>query len=362
MKVAIDTSPISKSSNSAHKVRGVGMYINFLVENLPKVDRENKYIFVEDGKFPKDVDLIHYPYFDPFFRTLPLRSNCKFVVTVHDLTPLVFPAHFPSGIRGKINWQIQKSLLKKASMVIADSNCSKKDIERLAKVNPDKIKTVYLAADDHFKILHADSWVLETRRDFSLPEDFLLYVGDATWNKNLPGFIDAVKKTNYKVVMVGKVWPPARTPGSEGKSLAEEVSNNPWNNDLKTVLKKIEGDDQFIKLGFVEDEEIVEIYNLATALILPSVYEGFGLPLLEAMQSGTPVISSLGGSLPEIGGDSVWYMQDLDSENIKLAIEKVMGDGALRAELSSKGLEQAKKFSAKKSIEELVGVYKSILI
>src|SRR3989344_6832143 len=140
MKVAIDISPISKSSTSAHKVRGVGMYINFLVENLAKYDQKNEYIFVEDCKFPKDADLIHYPYFDPFFRTLPLRLNQKFVVTVHDLTPLVFPTHFPAGIRGKINWQIQKNLLKKAAFVIADSKCSKKDIEKLAGVEGEKIK------------------------------------------------------------------------------------------------------------------------------------------------------------------------------------------------------------------------------
>lgn len=354
MKIAIDTAPISKTSDSAHKVRGVGMYINFLVENLPKYDRKNKYIFVENGKFPKDVDLIHCPYFDPFFRTVPLTST-KFVVTIHDLTPLVFPEHFPSGVKGGINWQIQKKLVRRASRIIVDSDCSGKDVGKLIGIGEDKIKTVYLAAGQQFKRLGVGGWQSEIKKKYDLPESFLLYVGDATWNKNLPRLVEAVRQTKHKLVLVGKIWAsPQRGSAPEGK---QEVSNNPWNDDLRNVLKKIEGDSQFIKLGFVPDEEIVKIYNLASLLIMPSVYEGFGLPVLEAMNCGTPVISSRGGSLPEIGGDAVWYTDDLDSESIRRAIEKVMGDLPLRSELSQKGLERAEEFNQIKSIEDLVQIY-----
>jgi glycosyltransferase involved in cell wall biosynthesis len=347
MHIAVDIAPISKKSTSAHKVRGVGMYINFLVENLEKYDKENEYVFFEDGKIPTDCDLVHYPYFDPFFRTLPFNIKKKFVVTVHDLTPLVFPKHFPTGIKGKINWQIQKKLLKKATAVAADSNCSAKDVKEIVGIGD--VRTVYLAADEGFKKLSTINHKPLTSKKFSLPENFLLYVGDATWNKNLPRLIEAVRQTKYKLVMVGKVW----------ETSANKVSPSPWNDDLRKVLSRIEGDEQFIKLGFVDDAEIVKVYNLATALIMPSIYEGFGLPVLEALNCGTPVISSRGGSLPEIGGNAVWYTDDLDVENIRGSIEKVMGDLPLRSELSQKGLEQAKNFNAEKSVADIVKVYKT---
>src|SRR3990172_5753261 len=128
MKIAIDTSPISKNSTSAHKVRGVGAYINMLVRHLPKFDKKNEYFFVENKIFPSDIDLIHFPYFDPFFITLPDKFQTKSIVTVHDLTPLVFPEHFPAGIRGRIKWLIQKSRLKKVDLIITVSDCSGRDV------------------------------------------------------------------------------------------------------------------------------------------------------------------------------------------------------------------------------------------
>ena len=347
MKIAVDVSPVSKVSFSAHKVRGVGAYINLLVENLPKYDKKNQYFFVEDKKFPADADLIHYPYFDPFFITLPGKFLTKTVVTVHDLTPLVFPSHFPPGIRGNIKWLIQKSRLREADLVIADSDSSKKDIKNIVGIPEEKIRTVYLAVDEHFKKLNTEYLILNTRKKFSLPENFLLYVGDATWNKNLPRLISAVKNTKYKLVLVGKVW----------SNKLSDVSSHPWNSDLQKVLSKIENDKQFIKLGFLPDEDLVKIYNAATALIMPSIYEGFGLPVLEAMSCGCPVITTRGGSLPEVAGDAVLYVDPESEESIREGIEKIFTEPTFREELSKKGLEQAKKFSIEKMIKNLINAY-----
>lgn len=347
MKIAVDISPVSKTSTSAHKVRGVGSYIKMLVENLPKYNKKNDYVFIENKKFPLDVDLIHYPYFDPFFITLPFHSKKKFIVTVHDLTPLVFPEHFPVGVRGRAKWLMQKHLLQNASKVIVDSDCSGRDVRDIGAIKEDKIRTVYLAADQAFKKLEIGNWKLEIRQKFNLPDKFLLYVGDATWNKNLPRLIEAVKKTEYKIVFVGKVW----------GGLLSDISNNPWNDDLRLVLKKIDGDEQFIKLGFVPDEELVKIYNIASALIMPSIYEGFGLPVLEAANCGCPVICSKGGSLPEVAGEAVYYIDEASSESITEGIRKVMKDLSLRKKLSEKGLTQANKFTVEKSIKDLVKVY-----
>lgn len=353
MRIGVDISPISKSSTSAHKVRGVGSYINMLVTNLPKYDKSNEYVFVEDKNFPNNLDLIHYPYFDPFFLTLPSTFQSKSIVTVHDLTPLVFPSHFPPGVRGKIKWLIQKSRLKKADLIITDSDCSKRDVENIVGISGYKIKTVYLAADEKFKKMSGElrsRFTGEIRKKFSLPENFLLYVGDATWNKNLPNLIAAVKKTKQSLVLVGKVW----------ASSVSEVVKNPWNRDLNLVLDQIEADNQIIKLGFVSGEDLVKIYNLATALIMPSIYEGFGLPVLEAMRCGCPVVCSRGGSLAEVAGDAALYVEHNSSESIKGGIEKIFSDPKLRDKLGKKGLEQSRKFSLEKMMNDVINSYEKI--
>src|SRR3989344_5334322 len=180
MKIALDISPISESSNSAHKVRGVGFYINMLVDNLEKFDTKNEYVFVTDNKFPKDADLIHYPYFDPFFLTLPPRFKTKTVVTVHDLTPLVFPDNFPVGLRGKLKWVLQRSRLKKADLILADSESSRVYVSRIGGVKKEKTRVVYLAADENFQKLKKGGWEDNIRDKYDLPKEFVLYVGDAT--------------------------------------------------------------------------------------------------------------------------------------------------------------------------------------
>ncbi len=350
MRIAVDTSPIGKKSDSAHKVRGVGMYINMLVDNLPKFDKKNEYIFFEGNKYPENVDLVHYPYFDPFFLTLPSSIKKKFAVTVHDLTPLVFKKNFPAGLKGNIRWLLQKKRLQGAGVVIADSQVSKSDIAKIASIDQNKIKVVYLAADAKLKKITGSSWKISIRKKYSLPDNFLLYVGDATWNKNLPNLIEAIQKTDSKLVMVGKVWENSST----------EILNHPWNNDLKKTLSQVQKDDRFIRLGFVPTEDLAAIYNLSTALLMPSIYEGFGLPVLEAMSCGCPVICSRGGSLPEVGAEAAYYMDGFDSSSIAEAIEKVVGGIDLQKKLSERGLVQAKKFSIEKSIRSLVETYEGI--
>ena len=202
MKIAIDTSPLE----SGHKIRGVGFYLKNLKAALLKYHSENDYIFFsKTSEIPKDVDLVHYPYFDPFFITLPLIKKHRTVVTVHDLTPLVFPAHFPSGAKGKLKWQIQKNTLKKTDAIITDSESSKNDIVKYTDIAKNKINTVYLAAGDEFKVLNKElqttNHKLQTK--YNLPEKFALYVGDVTWNKNLPRLIKAINLTKIPLVMVG---------------------------------------------------------------------------------------------------------------------------------------------------------------
>ncbi|HVZ67450.1 MAG TPA: glycosyltransferase family 1 protein [Patescibacteria group bacterium] len=345
MKVGIDISPLS----SGHKVRGVGFYVKLLKDNIAELDKKNEYSFFE-GNPPPNLDLVHYPYFDPFQITLPSHFSNKTMVTVHDLTPIVFGQHFPAGLMGKLRWAFQKKRLKRVDSILADSECSKKDIVKITGISEEKIKVVYLAANKIYKKIKLGSNASQVKKKFSLPDEFVLYVGDATWNKNLPKLIESIKKTSYKLVLVGKVW----------ENTFETVSDNPWNEDLKKVLKEIDQDEQFIKLGFVSDEDLAIVYNLATVFIMPSIYEGFGLPVLEAMSCGTPVITTRGGSLPEVAGQAGYYVDVEDVENIREGINAMMTDKKLRDLFSKKSIEQSKKFSIKKMITDTVSSYASV--
>ena len=346
MKIAIDVSPLQ----TGHKIRGVGFYLEHLKNALVKYFQENEYVFFERGeKLPKDINLVHFPYFEPFFLALPLYKKFKTVVTVHDLTPIVFPQSFPRGIKGEIKWQMQRYALKRADAIITDSESSKKDIVKFVGTKERKIKVVYLAAGEQFTKLKTENIKLEVRKKYNLPEKFVLYVGDVTSNKNLPRLIDAVKELKIPLVMIGK------------SLVSDNYDNdNPWNADLNRINELAKGDENIIRLGFVPAEDLTAVYNLATVFVLPSLYEGFGLPILEAMACGCPVVTSKEGSLEEVAGDAAFYIDAYDVESIAAGIKKVFNDEILQKELSKKGLKQVAKFSWKKAAEETINVYKGV--
>jgi len=348
MKIAIDISPLQ----TGHKVRGVGFYLQHLKDALVRYYPENDYyFFTKQDEIPGNSDVVHYPYFDPFFLTLPFFQKKKTIVTVHDLTPLVFPQAFPAGIKGKIYWQIQKWHLKHVAAIITDSKVSSKDVGKYTGISGSKINTVYLAAGEEFRKIEMGKLQIESlRKKYNLPEKFVLYVGDVTWNKNLPRLIKAIKQSNVPLVMVGK--------SIVAKNFARE---NPWNRDLVVVQKETEGDNRFIKLGFVPTEDLVALYNRATVFVFPSLYEGFGLPILEAMQSGCPVITTKEGSLPEVAGNAAHYVDAYDIQSIAKGIGEIFFSQKLQKEFTDKGLAQAKKFSWQKTAEQTIATYKKVL-
>lgn len=348
MKIAVDVSPVRY--DSSQKVRGIGSYTQLLMDNIKKYDSKNEYIFFDErDKLVDNVDVIHHPYFDPFFLSLSKFKDSKTVVTVHDLIPVKFSKHFPVGIRGAIKWQIQKTRLRGVDAIITDSHCSYNDIIQLVGINNKKIHVVYLATADEYKVIEDQSLLRKVKDKYELPEKFVLYVGDVTWNKNLPRLLQAIKKANVPLIMVGKAL-------SDRKLKNEEVLNG-WNKDLLRIQNMVNDDKQIIRLGFVDILDLALIYNLATVLLMPSLYEGFGLPILEAMRSGCPVIASREGSLEEIGGEAVYYVDPLDSTSISNGVKKVFEDRNLQKHLSSKGEARAKKFTIEKTIRNTVEVY-----
>lgn len=322
MKIAINTLPLS----SGHKNRGIGIYTKNLIDNLTKFDKKNQYIFFEK-KLTSSVDVVHYPFFDPFFLTLPIIKKFPTIVTVHDLTPIIFQKYYPRGIKGEIKWQIQKVSLKNSTHIITDSQNSKKDIEKILNINPEKISVVYLAVSDNFKPLQKGAWVSEIKDKYNLKNDFVLYVGDVNYNKNLPNLYNAFShlvEKNLDLILVG---------------------NSEFN---APVYAKT--------LGFVPENDLVKLYNLAKVLCLPSFYEGFGLPVLEALSCGCQVVTSKNSSPPEIGGEAVFYVDPYAYKDIS---EKIM-QAIVYPKKTETLLARAKLFSWEKTAKETLKVYSEI--
>src|SRR3989344_1337554 len=173
MKVALDISPLK----TGHKVRGIGSYTQQLVEEFKKGDYGIDFEFFDSQNFSSSSDLIHYPYFDLFFHTLPIKKAKPRIVTIHDVIPLVFPKFFPIGIKGALNLFLQKRALAKVDAVICDSETSKKDIISKLSFPGEKIRVVYLAPGPNFKKINT-SQLFKIKNKYSLPEKFVLYVGD----------------------------------------------------------------------------------------------------------------------------------------------------------------------------------------
>lgn len=331
MKIALETSCLS--SDSRH--RGIGFYLTGLMGELSKISSLQLIKF--EHKLNQSADLIHYPAFNPFLFSLPLTNPIPFIVTIHDLISLKFPGNYPPGIKGNLTWLIQKNLLRQAKAIITDSYASKKDILAFTCVPADKIHVIYLAPDPIFK-------PTKIIADLCLPKKFILYVGDVNYNKNLPLLSKTCLELNYPLVVVGK------------QAVNEQYDHqHPENKSLVEFQRLVKlNPSKIIPLGFVTPEKLVQIYNSATMYVQPSLAEGFGLPVLEAMACGCPVLSSRQGSLAEISGEA-----DLTFNSKNLA--RCWQSPTLRLKLSRLGLIQAAKFSWIKTARETIKIYEQAI-
>lgn len=347
MKIVIDISPLE----SGHKVRGVGFYVKYLKQALERVNTIHELDFVTDLDQAKNADILHIPYFDPFARHLPLIKRIPTIITIHDLTPIKFPSHFPVGMKGSAIWQVNKRLALSMDAIITDSDCSSKDVVEIIKASSDKVHTVYLAASEEFRMKVSSKQQKVVRKKFNLPEKYVFYVGDVTWNKNVPRIVEASIKADVPIVIAGKAI-----------ANREYDRSHPWNYDLAQAQKLLDGYEKAFVLGFVTDEELKVLYNMATALLFPSLYEGFGLPVVEAMASSCPVITAMVGSLPEVGGKAVYYVDPYNVDSIADGISDVFESKSLQNQLKKSGLIQSEKFSWDKTALGTIDVYEKVLL
>jgi glycosyltransferase involved in cell wall biosynthesis len=373
MNVAIDSGPLE----SEHKVRGIGFQTQEFLSAIEKERIGLEKLNIDAFNFSQNkgslassrYDIVHCTDFKPYFITLPKKVGGKLVVTIDDLIPLIYPKHYPGGFRGKIRFQVQKFLLKKAAAIITISECSKKDIVRFLKIDPSKIHVLHLAPRNIYKIVKNKTQLSQVKKDYHLPNKFVLYVGDINYNKNISTLIDACNKLEIKLFIAGK-----QALDIENRSMDLITMNGPkdWIRFLldiphpelahfENIRNNIKSSNNVRCLGFVPDEDLVAIYNLATVYCQPSFYEGFGMTVLEAMASGTSVVISKTNALVEISKDAALMFEPKNPDELAEIIAKIIKDDSLAAQLSSKGLKVAASYSWKINAKKTIEIYKSVL-
>lgn len=271
------------ASDEKSKVRGVGRYLQILKENF------TEWNFVGDvKKVPQNTDAI---FINPFFNFLqpPLISKRiakKQLAVIHDLIPLKYPKHFPVGLKGNFNIFLSKRALQQYDAIVTDSEASKKDIVSLLKLPDNKVKVIYPCLPNIFTSNNNMK-----HEPLNIPDSFCLYVGDATWNKNLVNLAKAVKEINVTCVFVGKVF--------EQRTSVD----HPWQKEFKEFMALVQEDKRFILKGFVTDDELKYLYQSASCTILVSRDEGFGFSYLEAASYGCPSVLSDIAVLHEVSRD-----------------------------------------------------------
>ena len=350
IKIAINISP----TQDGNALRGVGYYTSNLVLTLQKEIKNNSnyknyQIDLITNSTPdiQKYKLIHYPYFDLFKLTLPKKTKVPTIVTVHDLIPRQFKTHFPVGIKGEIKWLIQKHRLLQVDKILTVSNYSKSIINRITKYKINNIFVTHLAADSSFKVIHDTKKLTEVQKKYQLPSKFILFVGDINWNKNIPTLVKACNKLNYPLVIVGSA------------ATKKNIPNHPWTQDL-LWLQSLKSSN-LIFTGFVPDEDLPFIYNLATTYCQPSFAEGFGLPLVQAMQSGCPVVYSQDSCLDEIMDSNGLKFNPHSQKDLEKVLTKFWNNQIIRQKYTKLGLIHAKNFNWQNTALQTLALYNLVL-
>ncbi|MDD3245398.1 MAG: glycosyltransferase family 1 protein [Methanosarcina sp.] len=286
-----------------------------------------------------NIDLIHNPFQIPTYFKFKKQ---RYIITIHDLTPILF-SKTHSLKRSLVYKLLLPKTLKTADKIIADSNSTKDDLVNYFNLPENKIKVIYLAADNKFNILK-DTEIQSIKHKYNLNLPFVLYVGTLEPRKNivtlLKAFSKLKEKVHHKLVIVG---------------------NKGWKfKEIFETVDKLDLQNYIIFTGYVQDADLPALYNAADLFVYPSLYEGFGLPPLEAMACGCPVITSNTSSLPEVVGDAGIMVDPYDIDGLADSMYKVLTDEGLRINMSKKGLDRAKMFSWEKCAKETFKVYEEV--
>jgi glycosyltransferase involved in cell wall biosynthesis len=297
------------------------------------------------------LDLYHAP----ANRGIPLIGRGRFVATIHDVIPLVTPYFFdrrtnPPIITGALRlvaWVSLAVVTWKSRRIITDSESSRRDIARLFPWVRGKMTVIYPGADPRYQREEDASVVRRVLAKYALPSQYLIFVGGLGQRKNIAGLLRAYSQlvralpTVPALVVVGR--------------------HNALYNGLQQVAHSLRVADRVHFPGFVPTEDMPALLSAADLLVYPSFYEGFGLPVLEAMACGCPVVCSRTSALPEVGADAVLYCDPTSPEDIAEKIRRVLADSTLRGQLIARGLQRASEFSMDRMAAEALNVYREVL-
>lgn len=321
------------------------------VKSLPEETRNWRYKIVRPGKFWTQFGLPINLYWsrpkpDLFFSPThyaPRFSPVPSVISVMDLSFLRFPELFNRSDMYQLkNWT--KYSVKKAAKIVTISNSSRNDIIKTYQIPEERVQTIYPGIKQTVSLQPRVYAMNELKAKYNISDNFILFVGTLQPRKNIGRLIEAFSKIknqesgiqNLQLIVIGKRgW------------LFEEILEAPAKFGVEDNVKFLEG---------INDDELAVFYKHALCYVLPSLYEGFGLPVVEAMKHGCPVITSNISSLPEAGGDAALYVNPEDVNDIAEKITRVVKDKDLRKELSEKGKKQAAKFSWEKTAKETLKV------
>ena len=351
------------------KLHGVGNYIKNLVSALSKIDSENEYLIFgspenvrhleglsnkfqielgpnnpmlrvpwEQTVLPlklKRIDVYHGPAF-----VAPLVKTCRQVITIHDMSSHLVPERHSLHRRLYLR-AIVPATIRNSDRIIADSESTKRDILGFGWTDEEKICVVHLGVEGRFKPVTDRERLAKVREKYGLHHEFILFVGAIEPRKNLGTLVDAYLADSlsdrFDLVLAGGLG---------------------W--DYSGLLQKIaaSGRRERIRMpGYVDDTDLPALYSAAEAFVYPSLYEGFGLPVLEAMACGTPVITSSVSSLPEVAGEAGILVDPSDTGALASELRRVLMDAGLREELSRRGRERAKLFTWEQTAEKTLEAF-----
>lgn len=380
MRIGIDI----RSLQDDCRYRGIGTYTRCLVKKLLSLDRDNEYVFfvfkdvptltlLEEGNF-KNIKLRkfihrrkHFGWFkgqailpniinkeklDIFYsleHMVPIFSSVKKVITIHDFIYNDYQIYKrKENPFKKLYFSLRDQTLKSADKITAVSEYTKTKIIELLGIREDRIKVIYEAADEIFRPINDDESFLKIKQKYNLGNDFILYVGAIAPHKNIDGLIRAFSKIRFKEVSLILAGPQIR-------------DNFSYLTSINKLIEKLNIEDRVRILGYIPQEDLISLYNMARVFISVSFYEGFGLPILEAMACGRPAIAAKNTSMKEIVDSSGILVDPYNIEEIAFAIDRLLCDNGLRNSLSAKALARAKGFSWEKAAFETLSLCKELL-
>ncbi|HYH01606.1 MAG TPA: glycosyltransferase family 1 protein [Bacillota bacterium] len=370
MKIAIEARPIKWSYGT-----GIGNYTYCFIEKLNELDPVNEYTFLwpddqpqpfipmtrsySHYSLPKDdrreeleipqwlenerADLFHLP--QNGFRTPKTRTS-KIIVTIHDLIPYMMPEVVRTSFLKRFVMEMPE-IIDRSHHIITVSQTSKDDIIRLFNVASSKISVIPSAPATGFVPLPQATVRKTLINKYRLKKPYILYVGGLNPRKNLTELICAYAKI-YRELPQGELLV---IPGGESRHLQ----------NLRILAGVLGLDDAVVFPGFVDSADLPLLYNGASLFIYPSLYEGFGLPPIEAMACGTPVITSDTSSLPEVVGDAALLVNPYDTLKLGETMLQVLTDPSLAQTLSQKGLEHSKKYNWESNAAQILKIYEQTL-